>query len=375
MTKINRITAIVLALIMICAIFASCGSDAEKEKGLTTSAPAETESKTTAPATSEAAKSETESGTEAAKTEPTVPVEHTGVKVRLGGLKGPTSMGMAKLIDDAGKGLTENAYEYTMATTADELTPLLLKGELDILAAPVNLASVLYNKSGGKVKFAAVNTLGVLYIVEKGGDTIHSLADLKGKTLYATGKGTTPEFALNYLLSEVGIDMSKDLNVEWKSEPTEIVSLMATMESAYAMMPQPFVTVAQTKLDDLHIALDLTKEWDSLTLNSRLITAGFIVRSEFAENEPEALSKFLKEYEASVRYVNDNHAEASVLVENLDIVKAQIAEKAIEYCNLVCITGEQMKKAVSGYLDVLYKQKPDSVGGSLPGDDFYIIPQ
>lgn len=373
MTKNNRITAIALALIMICVMLASCG-ESGKETNDTTAAPSSVTKTTSGVADTQTTEGAEATGDTSLASDSTTQSAQK-VTVRLGGLKGPTSIGMVKLIDDAEKGLTANTYEYQMATTADELTPLLLKGELDILAAPVNLASVLYNKSGGKVQFAAINTLGVLYIVEKGGETIKSLADLKGKTLYATGKGTTPEFALNYLLASNGLDISKDVTVEWKSEPTEIVSLMATMDTAYAMMPQPFVTVAQTKLEDLRVALDLTKEWDALDNGSRLLTAGIIVRKEFAENEPEALEKFLEEYSASVDYVNADPAGASVLVESLDIVKAPIAQKAIPFCNLVCITGTAMKDAVSGYLSVLYEQKPESVGGALPGDDFYIVKQ
>ena len=171
------------------------------------------------------------------------------VTVRLGGLKGPTSMGMVKLLDDAESGATENGYEFTMAASANELTPQLVQGELDIVAVPANVAAILYNQTEGGVELLAAGTLGVLYMVEKGGETVTDVASLSGKTIYATGKGATPEYALTYLLSQHGLTLGTDVQVEWKSEPTEIVALMAEQENAVAMLPQPFVTVAQGQVE------------------------------------------------------------------------------------------------------------------------------
>lgn len=293
--------------------------------------------------------------------------------IRLGGLKGPTSMGMVKLLDDAENGLTKNAYEFTMAGSADELTPKILKGELDVLAVPANLGAILSKNSGGAVQMLAVNTLGVIYIVEKGGETVQTIEDLSGKTVYATGKGSTPEYALTYLLSQHGLDISTDVNVEWKSEPTEVVAQMATEEASVAMLPQPFVTVAAGQLENLRIALDLTKEWEALDNGSQFVTAGLIIRKEFAEANPDAVKTFLEEYAASTAYANEVPAEAAQLIEKYGIVKAAVAEKAIPYCNIVCIAGEDMKQMVSGYFEVLFAQNPKAVGGELPGDDFYLI--
>ncbi len=293
------------------------------------------------------------------------------VTLRLGGLKGATSIGMVKLLDAAEKGETKVNIDFTMAAAADELSPLMIQGKMDVLAVPANLASVLYNKTEGKVLFAAINTLGVVYIAEKGGETIQSIADLKGKTIYATGKGTTPEYALRYLLSQHDLDMDKDVTMEWKSEPTETVAAMKKSESAVAMLPQPFVTVAQSQVEGLRIALDLTKEWNALENDSMFVTAGLIVRKEFAEQHPDVLAAFLEEYKASTEYVNQNPKEAAQLVEKYGIVKAAVAEKAIPYCNIVYIAGEEMKPALNGYLNVLFELNPASVGGKLPGDDFY----
>lgn len=354
----KRFLAFALAALMLLALLAGCGTSASK----TTAEPA---AETTAEPTAETATAEPEA-TAAAQT-----ASGDKATVRLGGLKGPTSMGMVKLLDDAENGLTANNYEFQMAGSADELTPLFLQGELDILAVPLNLASILYNNSNGAVELLAINTLGVIYIVEKGGQTVTDWQSLKGQTIYATGKGSTPEYVLNYLLTENGLDPATDVTIEWKSEPSEVVAQMSTMDSAVAMLPQPFVTVAQTQLTDLRVALDLTAEWDKLDNGSKLLTAGLIVRREFAEQNPEAVSAFLMEYAASTQYVNDNVADAAQLVEKYDIVKAAVAETAIPYCNIVCITGDEMKTDTQGYFTVLFDQNPASVGGTLPGDDFY----
>ena len=290
--------------------------------------------------------------------------------IRIGGLKGPTSMGLVKLLEDNEAGNSLNKYEFSIYGAADELTPKIMNGELDIAAVPANLAAVLYNNTKGKVKLLAVNTLGVIYIVENG-DTVTSLADLKGRSIYATGKGATPEYALNYILKENGIDVEKDLTIEWKTEPTEVVAVMKNEPGSIAMMPQPYVTVAQSAIPNLRTAVDLTKEWDALDNGSMLITGVLIVRTEFAESHPSLIDKFLEEYEASTRYVNANVDEASIMIEKYDIVKAAIAKKALPYCNIAFYAGDEMKTAMSGYLQVLYDQNPKSVGEHLPDDAFY----
>ncbi len=292
------------------------------------------------------------------------------VDIRIGGLKGPTSMGLVQLMEKAEKGEAKNNYTFTMAGSADEITPKLLKGELDMAAVPANLASVLYNNTEGKIKILAVNTLGVVYIVEKG-NNIQSFEDLKGKTIYATGKGSTPEYTLRYLLSENGIDPNKDVTFEWKSEPAEVVALFSEMENGVAMMPQPYVTVAQTQLEDLRIAINLSEEWDALDNGSDLITGVMIVRKDFAEKYPEQIAAFLDEYEESIDFVNTNIPEAAKLIDKYGIVKAPVAEKAIPYCNIHFIKGREMKTSMQGYLNVLFEQNPKSIGGKLPADDFY----
>ena len=305
----------------------------------------------------------------------TVSGEETPVNVMA--LKGPTAMGMVQLMDSAEAGAVGgNAYTFTIAASADEVTPKLVQGGADIAAVPANLASVLYNNTEGQVQVLAVNTLGVLYIVENG-DSVQSVSDLAGRTIYASGKGSTPEYALNYILSENGIDPEADVTIEWKSEHSECVAALASDEDGIAMLPQPFVTTAQMQNENLRVALDLTKEWDALQADaeapSALLTGVVVVRTAFAEEHPEAVNAFLDSYQASVEYVNANVEDASALIEKYDIVPAAVARKALPYCNITFIEGSEIQEKLSGYLNVLFQQNPASVGGALPAEDFYYI--
>lgn len=293
--------------------------------------------------------------------------------VRLAAMTGPTAMGLVKLLEDGENGLSANQYDFLLAGAADQISPQLIQGNLDIASIPVNLAAVLNNKTNGGLTLLAVNTLGVIYIVEKGGESIQSLADLKGKTLYATGKGSTPEYNLTYLLKQQGLTLGEDVQVEWKSEPAEVVALMSQQETAFAMLPQPYVTVAQTKVENLRVAINLTEAWDALGLSSRMITSGIVARTAFVQENPEAVEAFLQEFAASVEYIHTDTAGAAALIGELGIVNAAVAEKALPYCNIVCLTGEDMQTALSGYLEVLFELNPASVGGKLPGEEFYYI--
>lgn len=292
--------------------------------------------------------------------------------IRIAGLKGPTSMGMVKLMKDSEAGSTDNHYEFMLAGSADEITPKLVQGELDIAAVPANLASVLYNNTEGQIKLLAINTLGVIYIVERG-DSIHSVNDLKGKTIYGSGKGSTPEYALRHILEGNGLDPDKDVNIEWKSEHTEVLQMMANDEQSIGLLPQPFVTVAESQLADLHIALDLTEEWNRLEEESMLITGALAVRKQFADEHPDQIKTFLEEYAASVAYTNDDPADAAKIIEEYDIIKAPVAEKAIPKCNIVCISGTDMVAPMKGYMQVLYDANPKSIGGKMPDDSFYFL--
>ena len=283
---------------------------------------------------------------------------------RLAALSGPTAMGMAQLLT------ADNVY-----AAADELVPLFNKGEIDIASVPINLIANLYNnaniKDENKPILLAVNTLGVLYIVEKGGEEISALEDLKGRTLYATGAGNTPEYALTYLLRQHGLEIGADVNVEFKSSPNEVLPLLKNDEKAVAMLPQPFVTAASAQVDGLRVALSLSDEWDKLDNGSRMITSGVMVRRGYAAEHRTEIEAFLADFAASVEYVNTNVEEAAQKIEELGIVKAPVAKKAIPNCNIVCISGPDAQAILPGYLQTLLDLNPASIGGSLPGDDFY----
>lgn len=289
--------------------------------------------------------------------------------VRVGALKGPTAMGMVQMMADKA-----DAYDFTLAAAPDEIVPLLVKGELDIAAVPANLGSVLYNNTKGAVKALAINTLGVLYIVERG-DTVHSVADLKGRTLVTAGKGATPEYALNYILRGNGLDPQADLNIEFKSEHAECLAAMLQDDSVVAMLPQPFATVAQAKAQDMRVALDLTKEWDALQADaeapSAMVTGIAVARAAFIEENPEAVARFMADYAESVKFAQEDVEGAAKLIGQFDIFEAGPAQKALPFCNIVFIDGEEMKAKLGGYLAALMEQDPAAVGGALPGDDFY----
>ena len=234
------------------------------------------------------------------------------------------------------------------------------------------VAAILYTRSGGCVVMLAGGTLGVLYIVDKGGETVTDIASLNGKTIYATGKGSTPEYALNYVLTQNGLTPGADVTVEYRSEHAELAALLSQGQADLALLPQPFVTVAQTKIEGLRMALDLTAEWDKLDNGSGLITGVIVARRDVVEANPGAVDSFLQDYAASVEWVNANNADAAQLIAEYGIIEAApVAEKALPYCNIVCITGSEMKDKLSGYLQVLADAEPSSVGGALPGDDFY----
>lgn len=351
----KKTVLILLSLVLCISVFAACTDGDDNSSAADSTEPSVEES------------SVAEESSEDATSEETSAFDKT---VRIGGLKGPTSMGLVKLMRDNADGKSELNYEFTVEATADMVTPLLIKGELDMAAVPANLASVLYNNTEGKIKVLAINTLGVLYIVEKN-SSVSSLGDLRGKTVYATGKGSTPEYNLRYLLSQAGLDPDKDVTIEWKSEPSEVVALLKQSDSGVAMLPQPYVTVAQTQISELNVAINLNDEWDKLNNGSMMVTGVLVASAEFVDNNKDYVDAFLKEYKASTEYINANPAEASVWVEDKIGVKAAVAEKAVPFCNITFISGAEMKEALSGYLNILFEQNEKSVGGAMPADGFY----
>ncbi len=297
------------------------------------------------------------------------PTEIPPDSIRVITLAGPTGMGMSKLIEDDSQNKTKYNYEFTVSSAPDQVSPEVIKGNYDIACVPVNLASVLYNKTEGELSVVGVNTLGVLYILENG-NTINSVSDLNGKTIYATGQGANPEYVLRYILTKNNIDPDKDVTIEFLADHAELATKLKENKVAIGMLPEPQVTAA-TMGTNVRIALDLTKEWDKVS-DSKLVQGCIIVNNKFASKHPETLKDFLEEYKASVDFVNNNIEEASALIEKAGIIpKAAIAKKAIPNCNICLVTGEEMKADVKNMLTVLFEANPSSVGGKLPDEKIY----
>ncbi len=381
----KKAVTVMMSLALSVAMLTGCGGTAADNtaEAQTTETETQTEQdEEDAVSETEQAENETEeaaaasTGDEAAETETPTEDEATdyeSVDVKIGSLKGPTSMGLVYLMDQAEKGVAANHYEFQMAAAADELLPSMISGDLDIVLVPANVASVLYNKTEGGVSVIDINTLGVLYMVS-GDPTVQSMEDLKGRTVYLTGKGTTPDYVLQYLLEENGL--TGDVSLEYKSEATEVAAVLAQTPEAIGVLPQPFVTAACAQNEALSVVMDLTEEWAKIQGEggSSLVTGVTVVRNDFLEEHREAVDKFLEEHKASADYANEHVEEAAELVAAAGIIeKAPVAVKAMPQCNITYIDGEEMKTALSGYLEVLFGQDASSVGGKLPGDDFYYI--
>ena len=377
----RSISILLTAFLGVSLILGGCGGSGQGAAVKDTSASA-AQTETPAPDSQE-----TTSGAESEETGPSPAKELTAGEsgdepqltcqagIRIGSLKGPTSMGLVSLMDKAAKGETSNVYEFTMTGKADELVGKIANGDLDIALVPANVASVLYNKTQGNVTVLDINTLGVLYVVASD-DSIKSMADLKGRTIYMTGKGTTPEYVMNYLLKENGLG-SGDVDLQFKSEATEVASILKQDSSAIGVLPQPFATAACIQNEDLKTVLDLTEQWNLLNKDSgsMLVTGVTLVRSDFLRENRSPIGDFLKDHAESARFTSGHPEEAAALIAAQGIVeKAPIAQKALPYCNIVCLTGQEMKDALSGYLSILMEQDAKSIGGQMPGDDFYYMP-
>lgn len=292
--------------------------------------------------------------------------------VHVAGLKGPTGLSMVKLMSDSEAGTAKEDYGFSLVSTPDEIVAKISSGEADIAAVPTNLAATLYNKTSGGVQLAAVTTLGVLYLLTAGDAKIGSVADLKGKTVYATGQGATPEYAIDYILRQNGLTPGKDVTVEYKGEHAELASLVIAGKADIAVLPEPFVTQVLMKNSSAKIALDLTKEWQKAAGDKSVLTMGcLIVRKAFAQQNKAALDTFLDEYKASAEYANSNVEQTAQLSEKYAIMDAAVAQKAIPNCGIVYLDGAEMKQKIPDFLNVLFKADPKSVGGKLPADDFY----
>lgn len=274
-------------------------------------------------------------------------------------LNGPTGIGFVNMME-------EDKHNFTLLSNTDEVVAGVVKGDFEIASIPANLASTLYNKNQD-VSVVAINTLGVLYVVENG-NTINSIEDLKGRTILSTGKGATPEYSLNYILEKAGI--INDVTVEFKSEHSELTALLSQGKADIAVLPQPFVTTALEKNNNLRVALDLNEEWEKLS-NNNMITGVLIVKNSIIENNKEDLDKFLEDYQNSINLSNNNMEQTAKLTEKYDILPENIAIKAIPECNIVYINNDEMKNLLTEYYNVLVEQNPKSIGGALPDEKFY----
>jgi len=349
----KKLMVCILALCLLLCVFAGCST-----QGADSSAAQESSQ---APQPEESAQSEESAG----------PAQNAeGVKVRVGTLKGPTGMGMVGLMQFAEEGDTSNEYEFSLKGAPEDVRAMLISGEVDIAALPTNMAAVLYNQDQGSVQILAANTLGVLYVLEKG-EPVASVADLAGKTLYITGQGAAPEYVMGYILKKNGLDPASDVSMEYLSEHAELATKMVAGEVSLGMLPEPFVTTTIFKDDSIKVALDITKEWNNVSFGTALVMGCIVVRTEFAEENPDAVAAFLSEYEESVNFVNRDIADAAQLMGKFEIIAQEVAEKSIPNCNIVYMDGDNMKSSVESFLNVLYEANPQSIGGSLPDEAFY----
>jgi len=306
--------------------------------------------------------------------------EQAPTTVRIASLKGPTTMGLVHLMSEAqagtaGPDAADPDYQVTMYASPDEVVPKVAQGEVDVALVPANLAAVLYHRTAedpeAAVQVLAANTLGMLEVLEAG-ETIDDVADLAGRTIYSTGKGASPELVLEHILSENGIDPETDVIVEYRSEPTEVAGVLTTTPGAVGVLPQPFVTVLQAQHPEIRTALDLNDAWNEVSPDSEMVTGVAIVRRAFAQEHPQAVADFLADYEASTAFTTDHPDQAAPLIVAAGIVPSEaVAVAAIPRSHIVFIDGAELRTVLGGYLEVLAAGDPASVGGSVPGDDFY----
>lgn len=290
----------------------------------------------------------------------------TDVTVNIGVLKGPTGMSAAWLMDQNDQKLSANEYNFTVAGTPDAITGQLINGDMDIAALPTNAISALYNKTEGKISVLGVNALGVLYILENG-NSINSVSDLAGKTVLASGKGSTAEYVLNYILEKKGVIAE----IVWAAEHSEAATLALKGDYDIVMLPEPFVTNVTAKSDAFRVALDLTEEWEALG-NGELTMGGIAVRTAFLEEHPDAVKAFVDEYGKSVAFTNSQPEDAAKLIAKYEIAAEEVAKNAIPRCNIVWLHGKDYKAVLENFLGVVYDANPAGIGGKIPGDDFYL---
>ena len=291
-------------------------------------------------------------------------------KVNVFALKGPTGIGMVGVMENH-----PDTYNFTLAGAADEIVAAIASGSADIAACPTNLAATLYKKTNGNVQLMALNTLGVLHVVSSD-PSIDSFDDLAGRKLYATGQATVPEYALRYILEQNGL--TDKVEVVFVAEHSELATLMAAGKVDVGMLPEPHVTSVLMQNDQMKAVIDVTEAFESAAAKAgtdMVLSMGcVIVRRDFAEKNPEKVTAFLDAYSQSVAMVNADAKAAGALVEKHGVMpKAAVATRAIPNCHIVFIEGEQMRTQIEPLYNVLLSANPASIGGALPGDDFYYV--
>ena len=304
--------------------------------------------------------------------QPETQEELTAAEINLYVLSGPTGIGAMNLWAASDAGETKNTYHITMPGANDEVVAALSKGDADIAAVATNLAATLYNKTDGGVTVLAVNTLGVLSLLSNGQEAA-TVSELKGKTIYAPGQGANPEYILRYVLSGNGLDPDKDVTLRFVGEGSELLTVWQSDPEAVILAPQPVATSILMQNENAKTLFDMTEEWDKIAGDDSTLMMGcVIVRNEFLQANPGAVELFLQEYAASIEKARSDVEGTAVLCEQYGLIpKAALAQKALPSCGLTFVTGAEMKTGLSGYLQVMFDANPKSVGGALPGDNFY----
>lgn len=377
----KRIIAMLMAVAMLTGVLAGCGSQetasAENTASVASEAPAPaSEIPQEAPVEPEPVQ-EPASVAEDVPAESAAEVPYEAVDIRVAAIKGPTGAGMVKLIDDAANGLTANNYTVELSADAAEVVTKVIAGEYDIACLPTNSAAVVYQKTQGAVKLLALNTEGVLHILQNTSDEepITDWAQLKGKTIYTLGQGANPEYVLDYVLSGHGIDPDNDVTIQFCAAADEVVAACASGEASICMLPEPAVSTLSAKVEGFTEIFDLTEGWNEVVEDGSILTQGcVVVQTAFLEEQPEAVKKFLEEYEASTNFVTESNEAAAKLMAQYEIVPSEaVALKALPGCHIIFKAGQEMKDSIQGYYEVLFQADPTSIGGALPDDAFYVI--
>ena len=376
----KKLIAMLMAVAMLTGMLAACGDtqtasstspvqETVSETPVETAAPSEpVASSVEEPASDQESVSAQEESQEA---------PYEAVDVTVGTIKGPTGAGMAKLMEEAGAGTAANNYQFTLSADPSEVVTKVIAGEFDIACLPTNSAAVVYQKTQGKVQLLALNTEGVLHILQNTADAepITQWEQLKGKTIYTIGQGANPEYVLDYVLKGHGIDPDNDVTIQFCTAADEVIAACASGEAEFCMLPEPNVSVLSTKVEGFTSVLDLTDAWNEIVDDGSILTQGcVVVQQSFAQEHPQAVKKFLEEYEASIRFITEDQEAAAALLAQYEIVPSEaIALKALPGCHIIFRAGEEMKQSIEGYYKVLFDADPTSVGGQLPDDDFYYI--